>query len=161
MGCLLAEFKLTAMLYEGRREGTTAFWVAALCTPPLAFSVFVSRSALLPLSRSLNLTGEIWNASWIQVCCEVVSSLRDLGRFHGKICQTKTFFLFFLGGKNIRRKLIHKKTPARSRSAVAVQKLLCLMDQYTRLIRLSRHCSKRSKKHSVCKYIYNDYHIYF
>lgn len=54
MGCLLAEFKLTAMLYGGRREGTTAFWVSPLCTPPLniSFSLFLS---FLPLSASLYL----------------------------------------------------------------------------------------------------------
>ncbi len=38
MGCLLAEFKLTAVLYGGRREATTTFWVVPLCTPPLTLS---------------------------------------------------------------------------------------------------------------------------
>lgn len=57
MSCLLAEFKLTAVLYRGRIEVTTAFWVAPLCTPPLNLSLclFSPTLSCFPLSRGGNL----------------------------------------------------------------------------------------------------------
>lgn len=83
MGCLLAEFKLTAVLYRGRIEVTTAFWVAPLCTPPLNLSLSVFS---LPLCLvSLFLMGEICTAFWIQV----VSSLMDFEKFHRKRCSVR------------------------------------------------------------------------
>lgn len=108
MGCLLAEFKLTAMLYGGRREGTAAFWAAPLCTPPLTLPVFLSHSVLLSLSRS-----QSHGRNLDRFLDPGVLSGGQLthGRFHWKICSAKPNenIFFFLRGKKLSRNLNHKK----------------------------------------------------
>lgn len=57
MGCLFAEFKLTAMLYGGEEGGYHCSWVAPLYTPPFlihgpkAFSLSLSESHRRNLER--------------------------------------------------------------------------------------------------------------
>lgn len=106
MGCLLAEFKLTAMAYWGRREGNAAFWVSPLCTLPLTLAQ--PSSLILPhvcsLSVCLDLTGEIWTIFWIQVCCQLVKLARGSQKtsLGNVFCQ---FFLFYFWGKKNTLKL--------------------------------------------------------
>lgn len=111
MGCLLAEFKLTAMLYGGRRgRGTIAFWVATLCTPYHAVS----------LSLPLNLRRKI------------------LERYFGSRCVVRcSSHLPQKSSRVLNRKI--KQT--RSRSAVTLQKVLSLCSSFILLIQQPRDCS--------------------
>lgn len=102
MSCLLAEFKLTAVLYRGRIEVTTAFWVAPLCTPPLNLSrslSFLSHSVLFPSfswGKFVLLFGFRWSVhSW------------TLKNFTGKDAQSDEN-IFFSSSKQIHNKEIHK-----------------------------------------------------
>lgn len=120
MGCLLAEFKLTAMLYGGRREGTTVFWVAPLCTPPLLLSLsFLHLSLSLSLSHRRNLERFFGSSCVVRWSAHTCIS-ED---FTGKYASPDENIIFFLEEEN---KQNHTKTHTRSRSAITVHKVLCL-----------------------------------